>query len=74
MVPVMREELAKRIAAVLTLPGMNKVLLTYLAGIHRQTLEGYDSDAWNPTAQTLERLDRVVIGFERMTKEREGYR
>lgn len=64
----MRDEIAKRIAALLALPGMNKTLLTYLAGINRNALESYDSAEWNPTIQTLDRLMKVVEALEKIAE------
>lgn len=68
----MREELVKRIAALLNVPGMNKVLLAHLAGINRNTLDGYDSEGWNPTIGTLDPLMKAVEGMENILKKKEG--
>lgn len=60
----MLEEIVARIAAVLKRPGFNKVMLAEVAGVHRNTLEGYDSPDWNPSAVSLDKLMKAVTVLE----------
>lgn len=62
----MTQNLPDRIGAILSWRGMNKTLLAFIAGVHRNTIDGYDRPEWNPTKQTLERIERAVGRFERL--------
>lgn len=56
---------AERITAILSRPGMNKVLLAEAADVHRTTLDGYDEPSWNPQKQTLDKIMAAVRRLER---------
>lgn len=62
----MIEKARARIKAQLDRPGMTKVLLADRAGVHRNTLNGYEDEGWNPNAQTLEAIMRVVEKLEKV--------
>lgn len=56
---------ARRIAAILDRPGMNRVLLAQAADVHRNTLDGFDRPEWNPQKQTLDRIMAAVTRLEK---------
>lgn len=47
----------ERIRAHLKLPGVTKKGLAEDAGLHPNTLQGIEDEAWNPTAETLMKLE-----------------
>lgn len=55
----------ERIAAFLSRPGMTKLLLAQAAGVHRNTLEGFDRPEWNPHQQTIDKILAAVNRLER---------
>lgn len=65
---------AERIAAILSRPGMNKVLLAELARVHRNTLEGCELESWNPQKRTFDKIMAAVRRLERAFNTKEGTR
>jgi DNA-binding XRE family transcriptional regulator len=47
----------ERIRAHLKLPGVTKKGLAEDAGLHPNTLQGIEDEAWNPSASTLKALE-----------------
>lgn len=62
--PVMKSP-AERIGAILDRPGMNKVVLAEAAGVHRNTLDGFELPSWNPQRQTFDKIMAAVARLER---------
>ena len=61
----MLEKSRARIRALLGRPHMTKALLADRAGVHRNTLNGVESDDWNPQAKTLQ---SIMAAVERLEK------
>lgn len=59
---------SKRIATQLGRPGATKLFLANLAGVHRNSLDGYDEPGWNPTKRTLDKLTVAIESLERLGK------
>lgn len=55
----------ERIKALLKAPGMNRIILADRAQVHRNTLNGVDSEEWNPKVQTFFKIMRAVEQLER---------
>ena len=62
-----------RIRAFAKMKGWKKSRLAAEAGLHDTTLRSFDSPGWNPTAETLRRLEAVVPrDFEAVPPPAEG--
>lgn len=67
--PVMVSGTIERIRAHLRLPGVTKKGLAERAGLHPNTLQGVESDGWNPTAATLIALEAQLPSATPSTQE-----
>ena len=57
-------DLIERIRAALQQDGVTPGGVASRAGLHRNTLYGWDQQSWNPTAETLRKLEPVVAIIE----------
>lgn len=54
----------ERVRETLRTPGVTAGALAKRAQLHRNTLYGWDRADWNPSAETLRRLEPLVIEVE----------
>jgi hypothetical protein len=59
-----RAETVTRLRACLSRPGFSAVTVAGLAKVHPNTLRDFESDGWNPTLETIDRIMRVVDGID----------
>ena len=57
----MATEIIDRVVALVTSGGMTRAGLARAAGLHANTLRDCGEPSWNPTAETLSKLERVLI-------------
>lgn len=74
----MSEPIIDRVRAIVNSGGMTRAGLARAAGLHANTLRDCTEDGWNPTADTLGKLDRflsdnddtpVLVGIEEIIEE-----
>lgn len=65
MLSRMVTDFLERVRAALKTKGVTAVALAQRANLHRNTLSGLERDDWNPTAETLMKLEPHVAAIER---------
>lgn len=60
----MVEESIEKIRCFLRGRGRTKKMLGERAGVHPNTLLGVEESSWNPTAETLRKLETAIIAIE----------
>ena len=58
-------DMLERIRAAVRRKGVTAYALAHKAGLHRNTLVGVHSRDWNPTAETLMKLEPHIEAIER---------
>lgn len=57
-------DLIERVRAALRQKGVTPAALSRKADLHRNTLYGVEREGWNPTADTLKKLEPVLAAIE----------
>lgn len=61
----MIDKYLERVRAAIRDNGVSPGALAKRAGLHRNTLYGFDRPTWNPTAQVLQKLEPHIVAIER---------
>jgi len=57
-------DMLQRVRSYLAQPGKTKAGLAVDAGLHPNTLRDADKEGWNPTAETLLKLEPILMAAE----------